>query len=319
MCGLHADGSKATGFKSMVVAQFTGIGLQKDDKAFVIYKPATGNYIDSVNAKSESGDRFKTPLYTNQNAVYRKRYENFHIKCSNDSFIQAVSVFAIGYANHFLSESGGEQSITNSNSNFGAKALVSKGFRKDPFDRDDTGYVTHIVPPKDLQKESTNVIWRTLDPAMTLANVGTGQTARLYIQGEKDVTNPPTNVANGFKIGAKKDDILYLNVNVGGAPTTFTSPILMPGPSGDGPSSEKRFTVSRNTTGNIITTGASAEITLTANHNFLTGESVVVLADDGRTPDGIKISKKYFVILGSAANKIKLANTLNDAFSNSLM
>ena len=52
MCGLHADGSKATGFKSMVVAQFTGIGLQKDDKAFVIYKPATGNYIDSVTAKS---------------------------------------------------------------------------------------------------------------------------------------------------------------------------------------------------------------------------------------------------------------------------
>ena len=130
MCGLHADGSKATGFKSMVVAQFTGIGLQKDDKAFVIYKPATGNYIDSVNAKSESGDRFKTPLYTNQNAVYRKRYENFHIKCSNDSFIQAVSVFAIGYANHFLSESGGEQSITNSNSNFGAKALVSKDLEK---------------------------------------------------------------------------------------------------------------------------------------------------------------------------------------------
>ena len=28
-------------------------------------------------------------------------------------------------------------------------------------------------------------------------------TARLYIQGEKDVTNPPTNVANGFKICAK--------------------------------------------------------------------------------------------------------------------
>ena len=37
MCGLHADGSKATGFKSMVVAQFTGIGLQKDDNAFVKY------------------------------------------------------------------------------------------------------------------------------------------------------------------------------------------------------------------------------------------------------------------------------------------
>ena len=33
--GLHADGAKATGFKSMVAAQFTGIGLQKDDNAFI--------------------------------------------------------------------------------------------------------------------------------------------------------------------------------------------------------------------------------------------------------------------------------------------
>ena len=38
MCGMHADGSKADGFKSMVVAQYTGIGLQKDDNAFVKYK-----------------------------------------------------------------------------------------------------------------------------------------------------------------------------------------------------------------------------------------------------------------------------------------
>ena len=30
MCGLFADGDKATGFQSMVLAQFTGIGLQKD-------------------------------------------------------------------------------------------------------------------------------------------------------------------------------------------------------------------------------------------------------------------------------------------------
>ena len=35
MCGMEVDGNKASGFKSMVVAQFTGIGLQKDDNAFV--------------------------------------------------------------------------------------------------------------------------------------------------------------------------------------------------------------------------------------------------------------------------------------------
>ena len=32
MCGMHADGSKATGFKSMVRIHFTGIGLQKRSK-----------------------------------------------------------------------------------------------------------------------------------------------------------------------------------------------------------------------------------------------------------------------------------------------
>ena len=31
--GMHADGAKATGFRSMVVAQFTAISLQKDDRA----------------------------------------------------------------------------------------------------------------------------------------------------------------------------------------------------------------------------------------------------------------------------------------------
>ena len=307
MCGLHADGSKATGFKSMVVAQFTGIGLQKDDKAFVIYKPSTGDYLNSVDAAADAD--IETPLYLNPDSQYRKRYDNFHIKVSNDAFIQAVSVFAIGFANHFLAESGGEQSITNSNSNFGNKALVSKGFKPDSFNRDDTGYVTHIVPPKDLEKEETNIVWRLLDPT-----VGLAQTSRLYIKDENDVTNPPTNIVNGYRIGAKKDDKLYLNVVVGGNSVIYTAPILMPVASGDGPSSEKKFTVARTSSGNTI---ASKEITLTANHNFLTGESVRIFGDDGRTPDGIEIGRKYFVITqGLAANKIKLANTQNDALAN---
>ena len=49
MCGMHADGNKATGFKSMVVvAQFTGVGLQKDDNAFVLYDDASGILQDRI-------------------------------------------------------------------------------------------------------------------------------------------------------------------------------------------------------------------------------------------------------------------------------
>ena len=110
MCGMLADGAKATGFKSMVVAQFTGIGLQKDDNAFVIYNKTTGVYDDNSAASK--------PLSTNSNATYKPSYRNFHLKVTNDSVVQAVSVFAIGYAEHFVTETGGDISLTNSNSNF---------------------------------------------------------------------------------------------------------------------------------------------------------------------------------------------------------
>ena len=46
--GMHADGSKATGFRSMVVAQFTAISLQKDDRAFVKYNEQARRY-DGIN------------------------------------------------------------------------------------------------------------------------------------------------------------------------------------------------------------------------------------------------------------------------------
>ena len=37
ICGIWANGLKATGFRSMVIAQYTGVSLQKDDRAFIRY------------------------------------------------------------------------------------------------------------------------------------------------------------------------------------------------------------------------------------------------------------------------------------------
>ena len=44
MNGMHADGSKASGFRSMVVAQFTAVSLQKDDRAFAKYNKQKRSY-----------------------------------------------------------------------------------------------------------------------------------------------------------------------------------------------------------------------------------------------------------------------------------
>ena len=154
----------------MVVAQFTGLSLQKDDRAFVRYNESTGNYDEAVAGDGAHLDGF---------AEYRKGWAHEHIKCSNDSFIQAVSVFAVGYGTHFTAESGGDMSITNSNSNFGNTALRSAGFKVSlslslslSLSKDKAGEITHIIPPKALSTISTTATGVNGESTITLANDG---------------------------------------------------------------------------------------------------------------------------------------------------
>jgi hypothetical protein len=143
-CGMWADGSKATGFKSMVVAQYTGVSLQKDDRAFIRYDRFTNTW-----NQASLTDAFATvPYHTKGDAYWKDEWRNFHIRASDDSFIQCVSVFAVGFHDHFLMESGGDMSITNSNSNFGNTSLHSIGFKGFSFNQDKGGYIDAIIPPK---------------------------------------------------------------------------------------------------------------------------------------------------------------------------
>jgi hypothetical protein len=315
MCGMHADGSKATGFKSMVVAQFTGIGLQKDDKAFVKYNSDTGIYEDNTVSGNEI-------LSTNSRAVYKPSYRNFHIKCSNNSVIQAVSIFAIGFAEHFVSETGGDQSITNSNSNFGAKALIADGFRTEAFTQDDVGYITHIIPPKEVPLTESAIEFDAIDVLKTLpsgySSVGVGSTGNLYLYGRTNKDVPPENVIDGYRIGARANDELKVLVSSAGSVTEYKARIVMPNSQS---SAEKVFTVNRSATGiNSIGTfsagGADNVITLTADHTFLEGETVRVISDTGQLPDGLDANTVYHVrTSGLAANNIKLAKTFQDSLA----
>ena len=185
MNGMHANGAKATGFKSMVVAQFTGLSLQKDDRAFVRYNASTGNYDVATAGDGAHLDGF---------AEYRKGWGHEHIKCSNDSFIQAVSVFAVGYAGHFTALSGGDMSITNSNSNFGNTALRSAGFKAKAFSKDKAAEITHIIPPKALNVISTTATGASGSSNITLANDGS---INGVIEG---MTVSGTNIAAGATV-----------------------------------------------------------------------------------------------------------------------
>jgi len=224
MNGMHANGAKATGFKSMVVAQFTGLSLQKDDRAFVRYNASTGNYDVATAGDGAHLDGF---------AEYRKGWGHEHIKCSNDSFIQAVSVFAVGYAGHFIALSGGDMSITNSNSNFGNTALRSAGFKAKAFSKDKAGALTHIIPPKALNTISTTATGTSGQATITLADDGSvnGVIQGMPVTGENlgaaaTVSNVNTNTrvvtlsatntgtVNGNIIFGEETSINWVNIDI---------------------------------------------------------------------------------------------------------
>ncbi len=305
MCGLHADGDKADGFKSMVVAQFTGIGLQKDDNAFVKYNTTSGVYEDSTAVSN---------LHTDSRALYKPAYTNYHIKASNNAFLQLVSTFGIGYANHFVAESGGDHSITNSNSNFGSRAIVCKGFRADAFPRDDTGYITHFIPPQEITTADIGIEFLPVDVDKT---VSVANSSRLYLYNEFNVNNPPNTVLEGYRLGASENDELKAIFNINGTPVTKKSRIVLPNTQGTGSrevSSFKTTTVGRNSIGiNSITSNI---FTLTDSHQFINGESVRVMSDDGELPDGVDHNSVYYAITsGINSDQVKLAQTLNDTIS----
>jgi len=311
MCGMLTDGNKATGFKSMVVAQFTGIGLQKDDNAFVKYNSGSGVYQDNASGIST------TPLSNDSRAVFKPSYKNFHIKATNNSVIQAVSIFAIGYAEHFVTENGGDISITNSNSNFGSKALVAEGFRNDAFPQDDIGYITHIIPPKEISLTESSIEFEAIDVLKTGSATGVGSTGHLYLYGQTNAAVPPGNVIEGYRVGARENDNLRVLIASAGIVTEYSARIVMPNSQ---TSSEKSFNVARSVTGinsigSFSAGGTANVITLTSAHTFINGETIRVLSENGHLPDGLTPNTVYFAITtGLSTNTdIKVAKTLNDA------
>ena len=304
MCGLHADGSKVEGFKSVVVAQFTAISLQKDNDAFIVYDEEAGTYLDSTVVPD---------LYKNTRSRYKPEFENFHIKVSNDAFSQLVSVFSIGFAAQIVAESGGDYSITNSNSNFGSKTFISDGFKPDAFDQDDHGFIVGVIPPEEIEEKFISLEFPQVDIGLTTSvSAGAATTNKLYFYNETNLDSPPVVFVDGFRLGAKKDDELNIEF-----PFQTSSKIVIPKTNS---SYEKAFFVQRQNNGfeNSITNG---QFTLTQAHSFEPGEKVRVFSQDGHLPDGVDPDRIYYIIEssidGALSNaQVKLATTLSNAINN---
>jgi hypothetical protein len=303
MNGMLADGSKASGFRSMVMAQFTAISLQKDDRAFVKYNKTSRNYQDNLPISRVAGASLSsgssslgTVYHQDSGSIYRSGWETSHIKATNDSILQVVSVFAIGFNKHFDAESGGDMSITNSNSNFGQLSLNSTGFKKKAFEKDNKAFITSIITPRAIIDQEENIDWIQLDVAKTIS---AANNTRLYLFGFTDEDNIPPTLTQGYRIGAKALDKLYFAANG----TEYSANILMT----DGiTSSVKEYVVDP--------AGPSSNIFTLGTHNLNTGEKVIILSDDGDLPENIVGNTVYFAIKHSNT-EIKLASSLTAATS----
>lgn len=284
MNGLHADGEKATGFKSIVTAQFTGISLQKDDNAFVLYNESTGTY----NDQSSYSDRF---LHQDSRAVYKPDWESFHIKASNDAFIQCVSIFAIGYSKHFVADNGGDQSITNSNSNFGSVALSSRGFKDYELEKDNHAFITHIIPPKEIRGTETEIRCLQLDSSKTADNT------RVYLKGYTSILDVPPINFRGFTIGGRNGENIYFESQG----TTFSATVS--------PNYKLDVLISSiDDSTNTIT--LSQNLTVGSPTGINTSQAVKIISNNGILPDGIEPHKIYYVNKSVTTNTLQLSESV---------
>ena len=319
--GMHADGAKATGFRSMVVAQFTAISLQKDDRAFVKYNEQARTY-DGINvsevvrgaelSSQSSSTNTSTVYHLDPRAVYRPGWDTTHIKMSNDAVIQIVSVFAIGFNQHFAALSGADASITNSNSNFGQFALLSGGFKKQAFTKDDEGFVTQIITPRTAFNPETDEVedieWVNLDFAAT-ASAQLSQ--HIYLLGFTNQEAFPPSITQGYRIGANTNEILYQRLEDG---TSVTAQVLMT----DEPTSST--SQSGDSIGlkeyPVIGTPQNSTLTLPP-HKLLQGEKVRIFSSIGDLPENIQQNTLYYANVVSS-EEIRLAtseaNALNGIF-----
>jgi hypothetical protein len=128
--GVFANGDATDGFRSMVIAQFTGVSLQRDLRCWEQYN---GNSWAPFNpgADADNPSTYEEYVLKDPNNIRMDpNKRSFHVRAVNDSIIQEVSVFAIGQGIHHWVESGGELTVTNSNSNFGGVAALAEGFRR---------------------------------------------------------------------------------------------------------------------------------------------------------------------------------------------
>ena len=123
----------------------------------------------------------------------------------------------------------------------------------------------------------------------------TNTLTRLYIFGFKNKQVKPPVLTQGYRIGAKVNDKLFLGSN--------SASIVMPNSEA---SSFEEYSVGA-PSNNLFTVSSGT-------HNLSTGEKVIITSDDGDLPENLRTNTVYFAIVPDSTT-FKLAASLAEATS----
>ena len=196
--GIFADGNRVNGFKSIVTAQFTGVSQQRDLSCWQKYNAAQATKWSTSYFTSYADFITTDPDDVRMNPKRRSA----HIRAINGAIIQEVSVFAIGQGIHHWVQSGGEITITNSNSNFGGCAALAEGYRTSAFLADSNWNLGTLRVAANLAGETNNVRKIFLGTIATgTANSATVLQLQTALEADPSNANVPLTLArDGYSL-----------------------------------------------------------------------------------------------------------------------
>ena len=119
----------------------------------------------------------------------------------------------------------------------------------------------------------------------------------MYLFGFTEADIKPPVLTQGFRVGAKVEDRLFVDFSAVTGYGVSEAKILM---SDEETSSVKEHRVVSGPTSNAFAIGA---------HNLVTGEKVIIKSDDGDLPENLTPERVYYIIDEGDNNNVKLASS----------
>ena len=185
--------------------------------------------------------------------------------------------------------------------------------KKDAFDKDNKGFVTSIITPRSISGDETPIEWVQFDVDKTKA---VNKNTHLYLLGYTNEDIPPPVISQGYRIGARVAERIYLDDD-----SYFGEVLMTNGPLTSGNQTIQGFETSVKQYKDVVLFNDPNKGTiyiLGANHTLKNGESIRIFSETGDLPEGLEENTLYYAITNEkksnlAVNEIQIASSRTNA------